>query len=133
MERKTRFYCALKMPDRTAYSMKIAFGVVASQYPQRSFKTATTVRGKEFACYSDLENLYNIQVYFADPYSSWQRGSNENANGLLREFFPKGHDFVTVTVEELLAAVQLINHRSRKCLGWKSAHEAFMDELSHLA
>ncbi|RKN72366.1 IS30 family transposase, partial [Paenibacillus ginsengarvi] len=80
-----------------------------------------------------LENIHDIQVYFADPYSSWQRGSNENANGLLREFFPKGHDFAMVSDEELATALRLINLRPRKCLGWKSAHEAFMDELSHLA
>ncbi|OME78682.1 IS30 family transposase [Paenibacillus sp. FSL A5-0031] len=133
IERKTRLYLAVKMPDRTAHSMEIAFGVAASQYPQGSFQTATTDRGKEFACYSALENVHLIKVYFADPYSSWQRGSNENANGLLREFFPKGHDFAMVSDEELADAVRLINHRPRKCLGWKSAHEAFMDELSHLA
>jgi IS30 family transposase len=113
--------------------MEIAFGVAASQYPKETFKTATTDRGKEFACYTALENTHGIKVYFADPYSSWQRGSNENANGLLREFFPKGHDFATVTDEELARAVHLINNRPRKCLNWKSAHEAFMDELSHLA
>jgi IS30 family transposase len=133
VERKTRLYFAVNMPDRTAHSMEIAFGVAASQYPQGAFKTATTDRGKEFACYTALENLHDIKVYFADPYSSWQRGSNENANGLLREFFPKGHDFATVSDEELAEAVRLINHRPRKCLNWKSAYEAFMGELSHLA
>ncbi len=133
IERKTRLYFAVKMPDRTAHSMEIAFGVAASQYPQGAFKTATTDRGKEFACYTELEHFHNVNVFFADPYSSWQRGSNENANGLLREFFPKGHDFAMVTDEELAEAVRLINHRPRKCLNWKSTYEAFMDELSHLA
>ncbi|OIB01047.1 hypothetical protein AK95_01130 [Paenibacillus sp. LC231] len=69
----------------------------------------------------------------ADPYSSWQRGSNENSNGLLREFFPKGHDLAEITDEELAHAIRLINLRPRKCLGWKSALESFMAELSHLA
>jgi transposase, IS30 family len=133
IERKTRLYMAVKMPDRTAHSMEVAFGVVASQYPQGTFQTATTDRGKEFACYEDLEGFHNIKVYFADPYSSWQRGSNENGNGLLREFFPKGHDFAEVSDKELADAVSLINHRPRKCLGWKSAHESFMEEMSHLA
>lgn len=132
IERKTRLYVAVKMPDRTAYSMEVAFGVVASQYPKGTIQTATTDRGKEFACYADLQAIHNIQVYFADPYSSWQRGSNENANGLLREFFPKGHDFAAVTDGQLAHAIRLINNRPRKCLGWKSAHEAFMDEVSHL-
>jgi IS30 family transposase len=132
IERKTRLYFAIKMPDRTAHSMEVAFGVVASQYPQGTFRTATTDRGKEFACYASLENVHGTKVYFADPYSSWQRGSNENGNGLLREFFPKGYDLATVTDEELAEAVRLINHRPRKCLGWKSAYESFMGELSHL-
>ncbi|MGO4549466.1 IS30 family transposase, partial [Paenibacillus sp. 2TAB23] len=126
-------YMALKMPDRTAHSMEVAFGVVLSQYPHGTFETATTDRGKEFACYASLEAVQNMKVYFADPYSSWQRGSNENANGLLREFFPKGHDFASVTDEQLADAIRLINNRPRKCLGWRSAHEAFMEEVSHLA
>ena len=133
IERKTRMYLALKMPDRTAHSMEIAFGVIASQYPQKTFLTATTDRGKEIACYDALETFHGLDVYFADPYSSWQRGSNENGNGLLREFFPKGHDFAQVTDQELAHALHLINHRPRKCLGWKSAHESFMDHVSHLA
>jgi IS30 family transposase len=133
IERKTRMYVAIKMPDRTAHSMEIAFGVVASQYPQATFQSATTDRGKEFACYTALENVHTIKVYFADPYSSWQRGSNENGNGLLREFFPKGHDFARVTDEDLANAIRLINDRPRKCLGWKSAHESFMEQVSHLA
>src|SRR5690554_3745605 len=133
IERKTRMYLALKMPDRTAHSIEVALGVIASQYPQAAFQTATADRGKEFACYNDLETFHGLDVYFADPYSSWQRGSNENGNGLLREFFPKGHDFADVTDEQLAYAIYLINNRPRKCLGWKSAHEAFMDELSHLA
>ena len=133
IERKTRLYTAIKMSDRTALSMEIAFGVAASQYPQGTFQTATTDRGNEFACYASLEFTHNIDVYFADPYSSWQRGSNENGNGLLREFFPKGKDFAEVTDDELATALNLINNRPRKCLGWKTAHESFMDALSHLA
>ncbi|WP_268624874.1 IS30 family transposase [Paenibacillus alvei] len=107
--------------------------MVASQYPQAALQTTTVDRGKEFACYASLENFHNLEVYFADPYSSWQRSSNENGNGILREFFPKGHDFASVTDEDLARAICLINNRPRKCLGWMSAYEAFMDDLSHLA
>lgn len=125
-------YMAVKMPDKSPFDGS-CFGV-ASQYPQGVFQTATTDRGKEFTCYSDLEAIHDVKIYFADPYSSWQRGSNENGNGLLREFFPKkGHDFAEVTDEQLAHAIRLINNRPRKCLSWKSAHEAFMDEVSHLA
>ncbi|MBE0339351.1 IS30 family transposase [Paenibacillus sp. 23TSA30-6] len=133
VERKTRLYTAIQMPNRTGLSIEIAFGVAASQYPAGVFQTATADRGEEFACYASLEATHGVQVYFADPYSSWQRGSNENANGLLREFFPKGTDFAQVTDEVLEKALYLINHRPRKCLGWKTAHESFLEELSHLA
>ncbi|WP_160037049.1 IS30 family transposase [Paenibacillus sp. An7] len=132
IERKTRLYTAIKMPDRTSLSMEIAIGVDAAQYPAQTFQTATAHRGKEFACFRELEESHGMTVYFADPYSSWQRGSNENGNGLLREFFPKGKDFAKVTEEELEHALQLINNRPRKCLGWKTAHESFEEEVSHL-
>lgn len=69
--------------------MEVAFNDAESQYPQGTFLTTTNDRGKEFFCYFSLESTHNIDVYFAVPYSSWQRGSNENGNGLLREFFPK--------------------------------------------
>lgn len=133
IERKTRMYLAVKMPDRTAHSMEIACGVVASQFPSTAMQSAAVDRGKEFACCTALEQHLSLTVYFADPYSSWQRGFNENGNGLLREFFPKGHDFAAVSDEELAEAIRLINNRPRKCLGWTSAHEAFLAEVSHLA
>ncbi|WP_340029850.1 IS30 family transposase [Paenibacillus sp. FSL H7-0940] len=132
IERKTRLYTAVLMPDRTALSMEIALGVAISQYPTGTFLTATADRGKEFACYANLKTTHNLHVYFADPYSSWQRGSNENANGLLREFFPKGTDLAQVEDEDLAHSLDLINNRPRKCLGWRTAHEAFTEELSHL-
>ncbi|MGE6579100.1 IS30 family transposase [Paenibacillus xylanexedens] len=132
IERKTRLYTAVLMPDRTALSMEIALGVAISQYPTGTFLTATADRGKEFACYAHLETTHNLHVYFADPYSSWQRGSNENANGLLREFFPKGTNLARVYDDDLAHSLDLINHRPRKCLGWKTAHESFAEELSHL-
>ncbi|CAM4478193.1 Integrase catalytic domain-containing protein [Paenibacillus xylanexedens] len=118
IERKTRLYTAVLMPDRTALSMEIALGVAISQYPTGTFLTATADRGKEFACYANLETTHSLHVYFADPYSSWQRGSNENANGMLREFFPKGTDFAQVEDEDLARSLDLMNHRPRKCLGW---------------
>ncbi|MGE6576924.1 IS30 family transposase, partial [Paenibacillus xylanexedens] len=132
IERKTRLYTAILMPDRTALSMEIALGVAISQYPTGTFLTTTADRGKEFACYANLETTHGLHVYFADPYSSWQRGSNENGNGLLREFHPKGTDFAQVEDENLVHSLDLINNRPRKCLGWKTAHESFTEELSHL-
>lgn len=132
-ERKTRLYLAVKMPDRTASSMELAFSTLIESFPKGTFQTATVDRGKEFACYKRLDSTYDLNVYFADPYAAWQRGTNENANGLLREFYPKGKDFAEVTEEELAHSLHLINNRPRKCLGWKTAYESFMEALSHLA
>lgn len=133
IERKTRYYKAIVIPDRTSVSMEEAIKSITFQFSTKALKTATVDRGKEFACYEQVEKDLPVHVYFADPYSSWQRGSNENANGLLREFFPKGTDLAKVTQEEVNQALDLINKRPRKCLQWKTAHEAFYDELSHLA
>jgi IS30 family transposase len=132
VERKTRWYVAVKMIDRSADSMESAIRALHSRMPKQVFKTATTDRGKEFSCYVVLEKEIGITFYFADPYSPWQRGSNENTNGLLREFFPKGTDFNKVTDDELGRALQLLNNRPRKCLDWRTPHEAFIDEVLHL-
>ncbi|MCG3402896.1 IS30 family transposase [Staphylococcus massiliensis] len=132
VERKTRWYVALKMKDRSAASMEQAVSALHRQLPAGAFRTATVDRGKEFACYQTLEQTLGISVYFADPYTSWQRGSNENANGLLREFFPKRTDLALISGEAVRQALFLINQRPRKCLGWKTTHEAFQEELLHL-
>lgn len=132
VERKTRFYIAVRMKDRTSTSMLEATCSVLAQLPQEAVKSVTSDRGKEFSCYKDTEAM-GIPFYFAESYSSWQRGSNENCNGLLREFFPKKTDLAKVTKEELLKALLLINGRLRKCLGFKTtAAKAFLHELQIL-
>ena len=88
-------------------------------------------RGKEFACFREIEAM-GIPFYFAEAYSSWQRGANENSNGLLREFYPKGTLFSAINQEELDRSVSLINERPRKCLGFSSASEMFTQEISNL-
>ena len=75
-------------------------------------------RGKEFASYLEFEKKLNVNVYFADPYSSWQRGANENTNGLLRKFFPKKFDFSTITQNDVDIVENILNNRPRKCLGY---------------
>jgi transposase, IS30 family len=131
-ERKTRMYIAVKMEDRSSSSMETAILNMFAMYPPGVFMTSTVDRGKEFACYSSIEEQVDMSIYFADPYSSWQRGTNENANGLLREFFPKRTDLAQVSEEDLELALHLINHRPRKCLGWKTSYEAFWEEVSQL-
>ena len=75
------------MPDRSKDSMLDAIYTLTKELPQGVFKKFTSDRGKEFACYEDIESELNINFYFDDPYSAWKRGTNENSNGLLREFF----------------------------------------------
>jgi IS30 family transposase len=90
--------------------------------------------GETFVCFKTIYRwLYDGRLAKGDMKLLRQRGSNENGNGLLREFFPKGKDLAEVSDQELAHALRLINNRPRKCLGWKSAHELFMDALSHLA
>jgi len=88
-------------------------------------KTLTVDNGKEFARFKELEYKTGLTVYFADPYSAWQRGTNENTNGLLRQYFPKRTDFRNVTEEDLAFVVKKLNHRPRKCLGCQSPHQIF--------
>ncbi|WP_019416084.1 IS30 family transposase [Paenisporosarcina sp. TG20] len=132
IERKTRWYVGILILDRSAQSMEKAVRILNAKLPEGAIQTATTDRGKEFSCYATLEADLKMNVYLADPYSSWQRGSNENGNGLLREFFPKKTNFDYVSSEDLTKALGLINNRPRKCLGWKTAHEAFMEQVLHL-
>ena len=132
VERTSRFFLAFKIPDRTSLSMNQVISTLRKKLPRKAMRTATVDRGSEFAGHMELKKELKLHLYFADPYCSWQRGSNENANGLLREFFPKKTDLALVKEEELQRALFLINSRPRKCLGWKTPYEVFLDKLSHL-
>ena len=128
LERKTRFYLAFKIPNRAAKSMFSAIKQLCKLFPKEALKTFTSDRRKEFSCYPPVKNL-GISFFFADAYSSWQRGSNENANGLPRDYFPKKTDLAAIHKEALNRALYDINHRPRKCLAYRTACEALMDEL----
>ena len=131
VERKTRFYVAIKIKDRTAPSMLKAIKKLVKVLPKKALKTFTTDRGKEFACYKEVEKL-NIKVYFADAYAAWQRGSNENSNGLLREYYPKKTDLGKISNDDLIKKLILLNSRPRKCLNWDNPFNLFLKEVSHL-
>ncbi|AMJ41436.1 IS30 family transposase [Anaerotignum propionicum] len=133
VERKSRLYTAFKTPDRTASSMQTAITALYNILPKGAFQTGTTDRGKEFACCTAIQDQLGLTLYFADAYSSWQRGSNENSNGLLREFYPKKTNLALVCQEELTHNLFLINSRPRKCLGWKSPIQVFLHEVAHLS
>ena len=79
-----------------------------------------------------MERDLGIDFYFADPYSAWQRGTNENSNGLLREFYPKRTDLSLVKDEDLIESLKKINARPRKCLAYNTAFEEFLYEINNL-
>lgn len=97
----TRFYIALKCPNREAETVKDVIIQGLSQLPKEAVKTITTDNGKEFAKWADIEAALNCEVYFADPYCAWQKGTNENLNGLLREFYPKGRNLSHIATKTL--------------------------------
>ena len=125
VERKSRFLIAQVMENRKSSTFNFHCFTAFKDIPTNLIKTFTLDRGKEFAGYVDIENTLNIDVYFADAYASWQRGTNENTNGLLREFYPKRFDFSSISQKELDAIVTVINNRPRKCLGYKTPAEVF--------
>lgn len=91
-ERKSRFYIAKHIPDRKDETVTNAIIELLKEYPKDLVKTITCDRGKEFAGWKKIEDSLKCDMYFADPYCAWQKGTNENSNGLLREYYPKGMD-----------------------------------------
>ena len=89
----------------------------------------TVDNGKEFSQFKKKKKKVRLKVYFADPYAAWQRGTNENTNGLLRFYFPKGTIFHAVPEEELEQIIGKVNHRSRKCLNYQTPHDVFFNNL----
>jgi IS30 family transposase len=125
VERKSRYLLAAPLPDKSATTMAGGAKGVLRGVPRFLRKTLTVDNGKEFAAFKQIEARTGVSIYFADPYSAWQRGCNENTNGLLRQYFPKGSDLSALNRCELASAVKRLNHRPRKCLGYRSPHEVF--------
>ena len=92
-----------------------------SEFPDSAVKSITCDRGTEFANWQTIENELHCNVYFADPYCAWQKGTNENLNGLLREFYPKGRNLSRVSPTTLKKNLALINARPKKVLGFKTS------------
>ena len=129
VDRTTRFLVAGIIPNRKASSVNKMIINLLNDLPS---ETITLDRGSEFALFRDIEQELDINIYFADAYSPWQRGSNENINRLLRQFYPKGTDFLEVSCEELDRVVKIINERPRKCLGWLTPYQVFHEKMLHL-
>lgn len=124
VERKSRYLLVGKVDDKTPESINDTTRQLFRKIPRSKRKTMTFDNGKEFVGFKELENSVGFCCYFADPYSSYQRGTNENTNGLLRQFFPKGTDFNEISEEEIDKIAALINNRPRKCLNYRTPHEA---------
>jgi IS30 family transposase len=123
VERKSRFLLAKPLLDKTADGLNARVNGLLKPLPAGWRRTLTLDNGSEFARFKAIEAATGIAVFFADPYSAWQRGTNENTNGLLRQYFPKGCDFLAVSARTLAKAVAALNHRPRKCLGYRTPYE----------
>lgn len=124
-ERTTRYYIAIKIPNRNGDTMAKAMIKALSKLPQGAVKTITCDRGSEFAGWRQVEKQLHCDMYFADPYCAWQKGTNENLNGLLREFYPKGRDLSRVSPKTLEKNLALINARPKKVLGYQKPIDLF--------
>ena len=133
VERKSGKLIASKLPNKTAQAVLDATKDDFADLPSRLCVSMTYDNGKEFSKHESIEKETGMIVYFARAYASWQRGTNENTNGLLRQFIPKGADFDTVSDDDLAKYVDLINNRPRKRLNWMSPNQVFDMELHSVA
>jgi len=125
VERKSRYTVVAKMEDKSAKSMNLATKRTFRKIPTEKLKTMTFDNGKEFAGFKELEKSLSMPSYFANAYHSWERKTNENTNGLLRQFFPKGTDFRHVSQWLFDKVAKLLNNRPRKCLNYRTPAEVF--------
>ena len=130
VERTSRLVLLARLEGTDAESARHGFTRKLTHVPAPLRKTLTYDRGKEMAEHERLAHRLSIQVFFADPHSPWQRGTNENTNGLLRQYLPKGTDLSGYTQRELNAIAHQLNTRPRKCLHWATPLEVFT-QLRH--
>lgn len=150
VERTTRFTMLVHLPREEGYrhkhtpkngpalagygalTMKDALSDKMTTLPEMLRRSLTWDRGKELSAHAAFKVETGIPVYFADPRSPWQRGTNENTNGLLRQYFPKGTDLSRWNADEIDTVADILNSRPRKTLGWKTPAEAFNEHLHSL-
>ena len=125
-ERVSKLRLALPMVGKFALDTKEA--IIELLEPLKNFvKSITFDNGKEFAKHKEMAKRLECDTYFAKPYHSWERGQNENANGLLRQYFPKGMSFIDVARKEVIEAIHKLNSRPRKCLNYATPYEVFKE------
>jgi IS30 family transposase len=147
VERKTRFTMLLHLPRMAGHgaarekngpalaghgaeAVRKAVTGAMLPLPHKLRKSLTWDQGAEMAQHTRLKDDTGIQIYFCEPRSPWQRGTNENTNGLLRQYFPKGTDLARYSAAELAAVTNALNNRPRKILDWRTPAESFADHLS---
>ena len=131
VERTTRFTILVRIPyDRTADRVAVLLAQKMQTLPEILKNSVTWDQGKELARHASFTVRTGMPVYFCDPHSPWQRGTNENTNGLLRQYFPKGTDLSLHTDAELDRVATELNGRPRETLGWKTPFEALTELLS---
>ena len=133
VERKTRFTFIVKIENRKSATVTQQFAKIMNTMPKFIRKTMTYDNGMEMANHQWLTQNTGMDIYFANPYSSWERGTNENTNGLIRRFFPKGTDFNKISIEQLKQAETALNNRPRKVLGYKTPNEMIKQEINNYA
>jgi len=125
VERKTRFSVAIKAANKTAKAVTEAICDNLKPYQDRVF-TLTYDNGREFAYHEQISHDLKAEGFFAHPYHSWERGLNENTNGLIRQYIPKGKDIDDLSDEQVAQIMNKINNRPRKCLGFKTPNQLFL-------
>ena len=124
VDRKSKLTLIGKVNRYTAEAVEKTIISLMELLPRRNY-TLTVDNGKEFASHESVAEALQIKVYFADPYSAWQRGLNENTNGLIRQYVPKGSDVRTLTNEQVQLIMNRLNNRPRKTLGYLTPNEVF--------
>lgn len=132
VERSTRLLLLARMPDASAASALAGFSAALQRVTPSLRKTFTYDQGREMSRHRQLAQQTGVQVYFCDPHSPWQRGTNENTNGLLRQYLPKGTDLSHLTQEDLDAIALQMNNRPRKVLGFRSPLEVYAEIMHNI-
>jgi len=127
VDRKSRFVLISLLANGTSEEFNYGACKKFLHIPRNKRKTFTCDNGSEFAGHIELRQILKVKTYFTDIHAPWQKPTNENTNGLIREFYPKKFDFSTITQEDVDRVAELINNRPRKCLGWRTALEVFFD------
>ena len=134
VERATRYTMLVPLPDgKTAGAFAAAVTPVIAALPASLRRSLTWDQGKEMALHAQIAVAADVKIYFCDPHSPWQRPSNENTNGLLRQYFPKGSDLSVHSPQRLREVADELNGRPRKVLGWKTPAEAMAEFLDSQA